>query len=79
MPYRTVYELPDSVQDNLPRHAQEIYKAAYNAAWEEYADPSKRREFISREEVSHRMAWTAVKKEYVRNQYGRWVRDLDNQ
>lgn len=27
MPYDKRSELPDSVKDNLPQHAQEIYKA----------------------------------------------------
>jgi len=26
MPYNSISELPDSVRDNLPKHAQEIYK-----------------------------------------------------
>lgn len=26
MPYRTDAELPDSVKDNLPAHAQDIYR-----------------------------------------------------
>jgi len=28
MPYNTLQELPESVRDNLPEHAQEIYKSA---------------------------------------------------
>lgn len=38
MPYDKLSELPDSVKDNLPKHAEEIYRAAYNSAWDEYAD-----------------------------------------
>lgn len=30
MPYPKVAELPDPVKNNLPHHAQEIYKEAYN-------------------------------------------------
>ena len=77
MPYQTVQELPESVQDHLPRHAQEIYKEAFNSAWEQYADPDSRRDDASREEVAHRVAWSAVKKEYVKNERGNWVRDED--
>jgi cation transport regulator ChaB len=40
MPYKSLVELPASVRDNLPKHAQEIYKEAYNSAWDQYADPS---------------------------------------
>ena len=32
MPYEKLTDLPDSVRDNLPKHAQEIYRAAYNSA-----------------------------------------------
>ena len=37
MPYKNLSDLPDSVRDNLPKHAQEIYQAAYNSAWDQYA------------------------------------------
>ncbi len=30
MPYTRLSDLPDSVRDNLPTHAQEIYRAAFN-------------------------------------------------
>ena len=32
MPYDRRSELPDSVKDNLPDHAQDIYKEAFNRA-----------------------------------------------
>jgi cation transport regulator len=43
MPYRTDAELPPGVKDNLPAHAQDIYREAFNSAWQEYQDASKRR------------------------------------
>ena len=61
MPYQELSELPDSVKDNLPKHAQEIYKEAYNHG-------------ASREETSHRVAWAAVKHIYEKNEAGKWVR-----
>lgn len=73
MPYDSVKDLPDSVKDNLPMHAQEIYKEAYNSAWDEYKDPGDRRGDASREETAHRIAWAAVKKKYEKNAQGRWV------
>jgi cation transport regulator len=73
MPYHRLTELPDSVKDHLPKHAQEIYQEAYNSAWEQYADPDKRRDDASREEVSHKVAWSAVKKKYKKKD-DRWVR-----
>lgn len=73
MPYDSIKELPDSVKDNLPKHAQEIYKEAYNSAWEQYADPEDRRGDASREETAHRVAWSAVKEKYEK-QNGRWTK-----
>jgi cation transport regulator len=64
VPYRTNQELPDSVKDYLPNHAQDIYREAFDSAWEEYRDPGKRRGDESREEVAHKVAWAAVKKKY---------------
>jgi cation transport regulator len=73
MPYKALDELPDSVKGNLPKHGQEIYQAAYNNAWDQYEDPDDRRDDASREEVSHRVAWSAVKNEYKKNDDGNWV------
>ena len=72
MPYDSIKELPASVQDNLPKQAQEIYKEAFNNAWDQYADPDKRRGDASREETAHRVAWSAVKQEYEKGDNGRW-------
>jgi len=73
MPYDKVSELPDSVKDNLPKHAQEIYKSAFNSAWNEYDDPGDRRGNDDRESVSHKVAWSAVKNEY-KKQDDKWVK-----
>ena len=72
MPYDKISELPDSVKDSLPKHAQEIYMKAYNSAWEEYDEPEERRGDASREETAHRVAWAAVKKKYEK-QGDTWV------
>ena len=74
MPYDTLKELPDSVRDNLPKHAQEIYKEAYNNAWDEYKDPEDRRGDASREETAHRVAWAAVKNQYEKDDSGKWTK-----
>ncbi len=66
MPYKNLSDLPESVRSHLPKHAQEIYLAAYNNAWDEYRDPEQRRGKASREEVAHKVAWAAVKKQYVK-------------
>lgn len=74
MPYDKLSELPDPVRDHLPRHAQEIYRKAFNSAWKQYADAGKRRGGASREETAHRVAWGAVEKSYEKGPDGRWQR-----
>jgi cation transport regulator len=64
MPYKNLSDLPDSVKDNVPKHAQEIYQAAYNSAWEQYDHD---------EERAHRVAWAAVKNDYEKDEdSGKW-------
>lgn len=64
MPYKDVNDLPESVKEHLPHHAQEIYRAAFNSAWDEYDRD---------EERAHRVAWAAVKKKYEKDEVtGRW-------
>ena len=77
MPYDSREELPDSVKDNLPQHAQEIYRKAYNSAWDQYADPDERRGDESREATAHKVAWSAVKREYKKNDDGEWEEKKD--
>lgn len=74
MPYDNRKELPKSVRDNLPAHAQDIYKEAFNSAWDEYSDPDDRRGDDSREETAHKVAWSAVKQSYEKNDAGDWVK-----
>ena len=74
MPYQSLSDLPESVRHVLPKHAQEIYKEAFNSAWDEYARPSERRDHDSREETAHRVAWGAVKNKYEKNKStGKWI------
>jgi cation transport regulator len=73
MPYNSLSDLPASVKDNLPKHAQEIYQKAFNNAWDEYKDSDKRFEDTSREETAHKVAWAAVKKVYDKDEEtGMW-------
>lgn len=72
MPYKTNKELPDSVTNVLPAHAQDIYREAFNSAYDEYKDPSKRRGKADREEVAHRVAWNAVKSKYEKGDDDKW-------
>jgi cation transport regulator len=59
VPYNKISDLPESVRDHLPKHAQEIYQAAYNSAYEEYDHE---------EERAHRVAWAAVKNDYEKDE-----------
>jgi cation transport regulator len=60
MPYPSNDDLPLSVRRHLPAHAQDIFREAFNHAWQEYADDPRR------EEIAHRVAWAAVKRLYVK-------------
>lgn len=62
MPYETIKALPDNVRNVLPEHAQEVYKEAFNSAYDQYDSPEERRGDSSREETAHKVAWSAVKK-----------------
>jgi cation transport regulator len=63
MPYDNLSDLPDSVRNNLPNHAQEIYKEAFNSAEDQYDEESR----------AHRVAWSAVEQKYEKNDKGNWV------
>ena len=58
MPYAREEDLPPSVRNHLPPHAQELFRNAFNHAWQTY------RQSPRVEEVAHRVAWAAVKKRY---------------
>lgn len=76
MPYERNAGLPESVRDNLPQAAQTIYRKAFNSAWDEYKEAGKRRGSSSREETAHRIAWSAVKKSYIKKG-NRWIRKTE--
>ena len=53
-------DLPLSVRNNLPSHAQDMYRTAFNDAYENHAhDPIE-------EADAHNIAWAAVKRSYVK-------------
>lgn len=62
MPYQTINDLPDSVREHLPKHGQEIFRAAFNNAEKEYDS----------EESAFRVAWSAVKRDYEKGEDGKW-------
>ncbi|BBL77402.1 ChaB family protein [Methylomagnum ishizawai] len=64
MPYKDLDDLPGNVRARLPKHAQEIYRAAYNHAWAEYGHD---------EERAHKVAWSTVGKRYEKDaETGDW-------
>ena len=64
MLYAICDDLPDSVSNILPAHAQDIYRAAFASAWEQFKDPRAYGGNESREEAAHKVAWAAVKEKY---------------
>jgi cation transport regulator len=64
--------------DNLPSHAQKIYREAHKNAVKQYSNPSKRRggKQQSKEQIAHKVAWSAVKKEY-RKKGEKWEQITD--
>jgi cation transport regulator len=55
MPYGSNDDLPPSVRDHLPPHARDIFREAFNHAWESHAGD---------EATAFRIAWAAVKRGY---------------
>ena len=68
MPYIEIDDLPAPVRHALPPHAQEIFLGAFNGAWRTYGGAANPRI----EEIANRVAWSAVKKSYVKTAAG-WV------
>jgi cation transport regulator len=65
MPYGSIYELPPSVQNVLPKKAQEIFRSAFNSAWKEHLGED--------EVVAFKIAWSAVKQSYEKDGE-KWVK-----
>jgi cation transport regulator len=60
MPYASNEDLPGPVRRHLPAGAQDIYRSAFNHAWQTYGTHAPAR----REEIAHRVAWAAVTTRY---------------
>ena len=58
MPYRSNEALPPAVRGHLPEHAQDIFREAFNHAFERYAGD---------ESMAFRIAWAAVKRGYEKS------------
>ncbi len=77
MPFNLKNDLPDRVKNVLPAHAQDIYKEAFNSAYDAYEDKKGRHADASREEVSHKIAWNAVKQKYYKGDDNKWHQKAD--
>ena len=64
MPYKSNKDLPESISDNLPEHAQTIFRKVFNNAHEHYGN----------EQQAFKVAWAAVKEQYEKNKEGDWVK-----
>jgi cation transport regulator len=67
MPYATNQDLPSSVRRQLPEHAQDIFRAAFNNAFKSHAGD------VRQEEIAFRTAWAAVKRVYAKGPSG-WAK-----
>lgn len=72
MPYSSKNDLPESVRNVLPDHAQDIFKEAFNSAYDQYKDSDERRGDDSREDVARKVAWSAVKMKYEKGDDDKW-------
>jgi cation transport regulator len=66
MPFASNDQLPPPVRSHLPPAAQDIYREAFNHAWQTYGNEPRR------EEIAHRVAWAAVKHRYQKGADGDW-------
>ena len=65
MHYATNAELPELVRGALPRHAQDIFRTAFNDAYERYGP--------GHEERIRHLAWMAVRRCYLHHGARIWV------
>jgi cation transport regulator len=65
MPYPKKSDLPDAVKNALPSEAQEIWRNAFNSAYEKYPDD---------EERCNKIAWGAVKNAGWVKEDDKWVK-----
>ena len=73
MTYDGINDLPRTIAAVLPEEAQEVYRQAYNKAWDQAGEQPGGG--LSRESLAHRQAWTILEREYARDfATGKWRR-----
>lgn len=63
MPYQSNQDLPESVRNHLPDHAQSIYRKVFNSSFERYGDEGR----------AAAAAWAVVERMYEKDKHGKWV------
>ncbi|WP_107669391.1 ChaB family protein [Cyanothece sp. BG0011] len=63
MTYASVEELPREITEQLPKHGQQLFMAAYNATLENGMN----------DENATQVAWNSVKARYEKDENGNWV------
>jgi cation transport regulator len=66
MYYEDAEQLPDSIREFLPEHAQEDYLTAFNNAFEEEENGQR----------AHEIAWRAVEDKYQDEDQHQWLREI---
>lgn len=67
MYYEEIGELPQSLNESMPKQAQEVYLNAFNNRYEQIED----------EQVAHEAAWTAVNEQLGAEDARQWRRKMD--
>lgn len=75
MYYKSINDLPRTLQETLPPEAQSIYVDSYNETWNQYAALGKDEATCAT--AAHQIAWDAVNRQFTfvkSDQHSQWVR-----
>lgn len=67
MRYERIDDLPQGIRENLPKHAQEVYRNAFNNAYLQHKD----------EQQAHETAWSAVNDQFDGQGAREWRREIE--
>ncbi len=67
-------DLPKNLRHELPRHAQQLYQAAYDRVYETSRASGEDHDAQALAETAHKAALLAVEMEYEKDEQGRWRR-----
>jgi cation transport regulator len=73
--YTQLSELPQSIREELPELAQELYRVAYNRAIEKNQALEVDMDETALAETAHQLAWRKVLEEYQKDEQGYWRYD----